>query len=343
MNTQIIKIYDVLRDRKKIELAAAVIKDGGIVALPTETVYGIAANALDENAVMKIFKAKGRPADNPLIVHVASLEQAYGLVSDFPDDAKLLAQKFWPGPLTIILPKSEIIPKAVSAGLPTVAVRIPSHPITSAVIRESGLPLAAPSANISGRPSPTSAQHCIEDLNGKVDLIIDGGDCEVGLESTVISLATTPPRLLRPGIITLEQLRDTIGSVACDPAVTSETSPTWKVHSPGMKYRHYAPNAKITLVHGDFASFARFVEPKRGSVALVFDGEEKKLHITCITYGSEKNPAEQAKRLFASLRQLDEIGAQNVYARAPGKSGASLAVYNRLIRACAFQEIYLQR
>lgn len=341
MNTQIIKIFDPDRDRKKIELAAGILKKGGIVALPTETVYGIAANALDENAVAKIFKAKGRPADNPLIVHVASLEQAYDLVAEFPDTASLLAESFWPGPLTVVLPKSDIIPSVVSAGLPTVAVRMPSHPVVAAVIRTSGLPLAAPSANISGKPSPTSANHCIEDLNGKVDLIIDGGGCDVGVESTVITLTAEPPRLLRPGMITLEQLREVLGNVACDSSVTSKIATSKKVHSPGMKYKHYSPNAKITLIHGDFASFARFVEAKRGSVALVFDGEEKKLHLPCVTYGSKKNPAEQAKRIFASLRQLDEIGAQSVYARAPGMTGASLAVYNRLIRACSFDEIYL--
>lgn len=343
MNTQLIKIYNIERDFKKIGLAAEILKNGGLVALPTETVYGIAANALDEAAAARIFKVKGRPADNPLIVHVADLEQLYGLVSDFPETAMLLAKKFWPGPLTMVLPKSGRIPDSVSAGLSTVAVRMPSHPIISAVIRESGLPLAAPSANISGRPSPTSATHCVEDLNGKVDMIIDGGDCEVGVESTVITLVSDIPRLLRPGMVTLEQLREILGNVTCDPAVTSKPAPTGKVHSPGMKYRHYAPNAKITLVHSDFASFARYMETKRGSVALVFDGEEKKLHIPCVTYGSEKNPEEQAKRLFASLRKLDEIGAQSVYARAPETIGASLAVYNRLVRACAFNEIFLRK
>lgn len=341
MTTHIVKIYNAERDYKKIELAAKIIKDGGIVALPTETVYGIAANALDENAAAKIFKAKGRPADNPLIVHVESLEQVYDLVSDFPDDAHLLARKFWPGPLTIVLPKSNKIPGIVSAGLSTVAIRMPSNPVISAVIRASGLPLAAPSANLSGKPSPTSAAHCIADLSGKVDLIIDGGACDVGVESTVITLASDPPRLLRPGMVTLEQLRAALGDVVCDPAVTSKASPTKKAQSPGMKYRHYAPNAKITLVHGDFASFKRFMDTKRGSVALVFDGDEKKLSLPCVTYGDENNPAEQAKMLFSSLRRLDEIGAQSVYARAPETTDVSLAVYNRLLRACSFNEIYL--
>lgn len=342
MKTQLLKIHNPDRDTDKINLAAEILRNGGLAVLPTETVYGIAANALDEKAVANIFKVKGRPSDNPLIVHVSNLEQVYDLVAEFPEQARRLAKNFWPGPLTIVLPKSDKIPYIVSAGLNTVAVRMPAHPVMAAVIRASGLPLAAPSANLSGKPSPTTAAHCIEDLNGKVDLILDGGDCTVGVESTVITLADDTPRLLRPGMVTLEQLQAVLGTVVCDAAVTSHTEPTGKVHSPGMKYKHYAPAASITLVHGDFESFAQFMETKRGSIALVFDGEEQNLPVPCVTYGSRKNPEEQAKRLFASLRKLDEIGAQNVYARAPERDGASLAVYNRLIRACAFCEIDLR-
>lgn len=341
MKTRIAKIFDLDRDYAKIKLAAEILKNGGLVALPTETVYGIAANALDSDAVQGIFEAKGRPTDNPLIVHIESIDDVFPLVADFPPAAKKLAESFWPGPLTMVLPKTDKIPSVVSAKLDTVAIRMPSHPVIRAVIRESGLPLAAPSANLSGRPSPTSARHCIEDLNGKVALILDGGDCEVGIESTVISLATEPPRLLRPGMITLEQICEVLGEVRTDPAVTSKMDGGAHASSPGMKYKHYAPKAKLTLVHGDFKSFVEFASSKTGAFALVFDGEDKKLAIPCITYGAKKNPAGQARRLFSSLRALDEAGAQSVFVRAPEASGESLGVYNRLLRAAAFNEVFL--
>lgn len=341
MKTQIIKISDLSRDAAKLRQAARIIEDGGLVALPTETVYGIAANALDPDAVAGIFRVKGRPQDNPLIVHAAELEDVFPLVQDFPDDAMWLAKKFWPGPLTIVLLKNDIVPDIVSAGLDTVAVRMPSHPVTRAIIRESGLPLAAPSANISGRPSPTTAAHCIEDLNGKVDMIIDGGECSVGLESTVVSLAVSPPRLLRPGAVTLEDLRFILGDVAADAAVTSKLPNGSTAASPGMKYRHYSPKAKITLVHGNFADFARYIAKKPAATALVFDGEDKRLKVPCVTYGGANKPEEQAQQLFAALRRLDEIGAERVYARAPEITGLGLAVYNRLIRAAAFDEMFI--
>lgn len=341
MNTKIIKITDLQRDSAKIKQIAQVLRDGGLAVLPTETVYGVAANALDPDAVAGIFKAKGRPSDNPLIVHIAGLGEITSLVTSFPPEAEALAARFWPGPLTMILPKSAVVPAIVSANLPTVAIRMPSHPIIRSVIIESGLPLAAPSANVSGRPSPTTARHCIDDLNGKVDLIVDGGDCDVGLESTVLTLAAPVPRLLRPGIITLEELQEVLGDVEVDPAVASKSDGGSPAASPGMKYKHYAPKVKITLVHGDFKSFARFVGQKPGAAALVFDGEEKRLSIPCVCYGAKNNPAGQAHALFTALRQLDETGAQRVFARAPDMSGTGLAVYNRLIRAAAFDEIYL--
>ncbi|MBQ5563810.1 MAG: threonylcarbamoyl-AMP synthase, partial [Clostridia bacterium] len=240
-----------------IEQAARIIKNGGLVAMPTETVYGLAANALDGKAVAKIFKAKGRPMDNPLIVHISDISQIYSLVSEFPEKAKILADKFWAGPLTIILPKSKIIPDEVSAGLDTVAVRFPSNEIARKLISLS-MPLAAPSANLSGSPSPTNARHVRDDMNGRIDAIIDGGECEVGVESTVITLATDIPRLLRPGGITVEQLREAIGEVIIDDAVLNPLKSGERAASPGMKYKHYAPKAHIILLEGSDEDFIRY-------------------------------------------------------------------------------------
>ncbi|MCL2033606.1 MAG: L-threonylcarbamoyladenylate synthase [Oscillospiraceae bacterium] len=341
MKTKIIKITSLARDLDKIRYVADVIKDGGLAVLPTETVYGIAANALDPAAVSRIFEAKGRPHDNPLIVHIADLSDIDSLVSDFPKNAKKLAEKFWPGPLTIILNKTNAIPDTVSAGLNTVAIRMPLHPIIRAVIGQSGVPLAAPSANISGKPSPTNSQHCIEDLFGKVDIIVDGGLCDIGIESTVISCAALPPKVLRPGMITLEQLEAVIGEVSFDKSVTSSIPLARRASSPGMKYKHYSPDTKIILLHASFKKFANFVSNKAGAAALVFDGEEKNLMIPCVSYGVMGDAFTQSKRLFSALRELDRLGVQTVYARVPELSGAGFAVYNRLLRAAGFDEIYL--
>ncbi len=230
--------------------AAQILRSGGLVGIPTETVYGLAANALDGAAAAKIFAAKGRPADNPLIVHISKFEQIYDLVTEVPDSAKKLAKAFWPGPMTMILPKAPCIPNEVSAGLPTVAIRFPSHPAAQRIITESGLPLAAPSANTSGRPSPTTAQHVLHDLSGKIDAVLDGGPCGVGVESTVITLATNPPRLLRPGGITLEQLRAVLGTVEMDDAVLHPLKEGVRAVSPGMKYKHYSPKANVIILKG---------------------------------------------------------------------------------------------
>ena len=236
--------------KEDIAKAAVLLKAGGLVAIPTETVYGLAANALDGSAVKRIFEAKGRPQDNPLIVHIASLDTLPKLVASVPDEALALADQFWPGPLTIILPKASCIPDEVSAGLETVAVRFPSHPVARAIIEASGLPLAAPSANTSGRPSPTKAEHVLHDLRGKIEAVVDGGDCGVGLESTVVSLAGNRPRLLRPGGVTHEQLEETLGPVEIDPAVTHAVQKNAVVSSPGMKYKHYSPKARVVILKG---------------------------------------------------------------------------------------------
>ncbi|MBQ7596731.1 MAG: threonylcarbamoyl-AMP synthase [Clostridia bacterium] len=339
MNTVIYK----QNDENGITEAAEILKNGGIVAIPTETVYGLAANALDEEAVKKIFTAKGRPQDNPLIVHISSFDEIYPLVKDVPESAKALAEKFWPGPLTIILPKSDIIPDAVCAGLDTVAVRMPSHPIANRIIKAAGVPLAAPSANSSGLPSPTNVNHVIDDMMGKIDAIVDGGECDVGVESTVITLATETPRLLRPGGVTLEELRETLGEVEVDPAVTESLSENAVAASPGMKYKHYAPKAQVFIIKSTLPSFRCYTDyiKQRGDYAVCFDGEEEKIKIPCISYGSEKNASAQAHRLFAILRRADKIGAKRVFVRCPSLKGVGLAVYNRLIRAAAFRIIEL--
>lgn len=320
-----------------IEKAGELLRAGEVVAIPTETVYGLAANAYDGNAVSKIFKAKGRPQDNPLIVHIAKVETLSDLVAEVPKAAKKLAAAFWPGPLTMILPKSEKIPDAVSAGLPTVAVRMPSHPVAHVVIEAAGVPLAAPSANLSGSPSPTNAKYVLEDMHDRIPLILDGGSSAVGVESTVITLATARPRVLRPGGITVEQLRALLGEVDVDDAVLHKLAEGVRAASPGMKYKHYAPRADITIVKGTFEEFCRFVETKeKDAFVLCFAGEEKYFP-HAVTYGREDDGLSQANRLFDALRELDEQGANTVYARCPALSGVGLAVYNRLIRAAGFK------
>ena len=231
-----------------IDIAADIIKKGGLVAIPTETVYGLAANALNGIAISNIFKAKGRPMDNPLIVHISSVDEIYELVSNFPQKAKKLAENFWPGPLTIILKKSDIIPDEVSAGLETVAIRLPANQATRDLIKKAGVPLAAPSANLSGSPSPTTAKHVLDDLDGRIDAVLDAGRCEVGLESTVITLETEVPKLLRPGGITVEELRRVLGDVEIDKAVIDKVDSSKPVASPGMKYKHYSPKTKVVIV-----------------------------------------------------------------------------------------------
>ena len=338
MNTAILK-------ESEISKAAKIIRSGGLVAIPTETVYGLAANALDGKAVSKIFVAKGRPMDNPLIVHIASVDDIENLVSEFPEKAHLLAKHFWPGPLTMILPKSKIIPDEVSAGLETVAVRFPSNKTAQKIIAESGVPLAAPSANSSGYPSPTEASHVKEDLFGKIDAIVDGGKCNVGVESTVITLASDVPRLLRPGAVTLEQIKDVIGEVEVDKAICNRLDEGEKVISPGIKYKHYSPLAKVILVKGSDDAYIKYVNSlrdKKNVFALCFNEDVKSIKIPCVSYGESGNSEEQANKLFSCLRELDKLNAKLVYARCPKENGVGLAVYNRLIRAAGFEVMIVE-
>ena len=324
-----------------IKEVASILKNSGVVAIPTETVYGLAGNALKGECVKKIYEAKGRPSDNPLIVHISDISQWAPLVKAIPESALALAERFWPGPLTIILPKSDIIPTEISGGLDTVAVRMPSDEIARAIISQCGFPLAAPSANTSGKPSPTCASHVTEDLDGKIDAIVDSGECSVGIESTVITLATDIPRLLRPGGITPEMLTEVLGEIEIDDAVYNKLHEGAEAASPGMKYKHYSPDAKVLIVKGSFGSYKKYIEDtaEEGDVALCFEEEVKNLSIKCITYGRKDDPSSQAKNIFDALRKVDEEKAKTVYARFPENEGIGLAVFNRLVRAAAFNII----
>lgn len=327
-----------------VETAAEILKKGGLVAIPTETVYGLAANAFDEKACANIFKAKGRPGDNPLIVHICDMEMLSDIVTEVPEKARLLAKKFWPGPLTMIMKKSDKIPMVTSAHLPTVAVRFPAHPVAQAIIKVAGLPLAAPSANLSGSPSTTTFQHCVNDLTGRVDAIVDGGPCAVGVESTIISFAGEVPTLLRPGFVTLEELRETLGEVEVSHAVLEKLKEGETVLSPGMKYKHYAPKAKVSLLKGTSEAYVKFVNEhadEENVFALCFEEEIPMLKTKTVSYGSAFSDAEQAERIFDALRELDDLGAMRVYAHSPKMTGVGLAVYNRLVRAAAFDIIEL--
>lgn len=323
--------------------AAALLTQGEVVAIPTETVYGLAANALDDAAVAKIFAAKGRPQDNPLISHISSLDMLPLIARDVPDEALRLARAFWPGPLTMILPRGERVADSVCAGLDTAAVRMPSHPAARAVIEACGVPLAAPSANLSGSPSPTTAADVLADMDGRVPLILDGGACEVGVESTVVSLTGPVPMLLRPGRVTKEQLEEALGrEVELSGAVVSRLKEGEVARSPGMKYKHYAPKAQVVIVRGALEHYRDYVraEASEGDWCLCFDGEEKVLApLPCVAYGAADDDESQAHALFSALRALDAHGAKRAFARCPHETGVALAVYNRLLRAAAFRVV----
>lgn len=334
---------------KDINTAANFLKEGGVVAMPTETVYGLSADALNGDAVAKIFEAKGRPMDNPLIVHIADITdiKRLNLVAEFPQKAKQLADAFWPGPLTIIMKKSDVIPNEVSAGLDTVAVRLPSHAVARALIRASGTALAAPSANKSGSPSPTTAQHVMADLQGSIDAVIDGGRCDVGVESTVITLATPTVRLLRPGIVTVEQIETVIGKIDVDSAVLYKLENDAKAASPGMKYKHYSPKAKVVLLNGRSKAFIDYVnkqfESDKTVGAICYDEDVALLSAGCISIGKADDLEKQAQALFDALRQVDDMkNISTVYAHCPTTKGVGMALYNRLIRAAAFEVIDLE-
>ncbi len=333
METQLLdggKTADIAR-------AGAILREGGLVAIPTETVYGLAANALDPQAVKKIYLAKGRPSDNPLIVHISKREAISPLVKEVPEAAKKLMEAFWPGPLTIILKKSELVPRETSGGLDTVAVRMPGNSIARAVIDAAGVPLAAPSANLSGKPSPTRFAHVCADLTGRVDALLDGGDCAVGVESTVVTLAEETPKVLRPGGVTVEQLSRVLPDIGVDSAVLKMLETGRKAASPGMKYKHYAPKARLTLLDASPEEFGEYVNRQKDAFALCFQEDEAFLQGPFVSLGGRYDQETQAHRLFSALCRLDELGAKEAWGHCPSKRGMGLAVYNRLIRAAAFR------
>ena len=337
MNTLLLSSCD-----EDIETAADIINNGGLVAMPTETVYGLGANALNEDAVKKIFIAKGRAQDNPLIVHISRLDELKPLVKDIPHSALRLALKFWPGPLTLIMKKSDLVPDAVTCGMDTVAVRMPAHPVAKRLIAKAGCPIAAPSANISGGVSPVSAEHCVKDLNGRIDAIIDGGQCKVGLESTIVLTTSETPRLLRPGLITKAQIENCLNcKIDVDDAILNPLKEGEKPLSPGMKYKHYSPDAKIIIIDAQPNVYQCYVNQHsaQGVYALCFKEDKEKLRVPYICYGDENDDATQAAGLFDAMRKLDELGAKTVYARMPKPDGVGLAVLNRLLRAAGFEVI----
>ena len=320
-------------------IAAQIIQHNGLVAIPTETVYGLGANGLSEEAVAKIFIAKGRPQDNPLILHVAEPRDMDKFCHSIPKTAYDLADAFWPGPLTMVLPARECVPKCTTAGLPTVAVRCPDSDVTRKIIALAGVPVAAPSANISGKPSTTTAQHVLHDHDGKIELIVDGGACRVGVESTIVDLTEERPRLLRPGGITPEQLMAVLGDLVVDKAVTAQIDKDAVVKAPGMKYKHYAPQSEVVIVAGSREKAAAYIHKHitASDRVLCFE-EELPLYENCnpLPYGKESDVSSLSAGLFAALRQLDEPGISKVYARCPEGGGVAYAVQNRLKKAAAF-------
>ena len=327
-------------DKAAVSSAAVLLTAGALVALPTETVYGLGADGLNPTAVAKIFEAKGRPQDNPLILHIADTEQLDTLCHNIPKSAYRLAQAFWPGPLTMVLPAKDIVPKCTTAGLPTVAVRCPDCAITRNIIRAAGVPVAAPSANLSGKPSTTTAQHVYHDHAGKIPLIIDGGACRVGVESTIVDLTEERPRLLRPGGITPEQLIAVLGDLVVDKAVTAQIDKDAVVKAPGMKYRHYAPQCQVIIVAGSREKAAEYIQRHYtpDDRVLCFT-EELPLYKSCkpLAYGAESDAKTLSAGLFSALRELDDPTVQTVYARCPVGGGIAYAVQNRLKKAASFQ------
>lgn len=336
MNTLYLSAFD----NNTPSVAAEIIKSGGLVAIPTETVYGLGANGLNPEAVAKIFVAKGRPQDNPLILHIAEAKDMEKFCHDIPQAAYRLAEKFWPGPLTMVLPAKEIVPKCTTAGLSTVAVRCPDNAVTREIIRLAGTPIAAPSANISGKPSTTTAQHVRHDHDGRIDAIVDGGACRVGVESTIIDLTDEKPRLLRPGGITGQQLVEVVGDLIIDKAITQSVAHDAVVKAPGMKYRHYAPACEVIVVTGSKESAAKHIAEhfQPGNRVLCFEEElEIFAPFNPIAYGKESDLDSLMAGLFAALRELDDPSIGTVYARQPNGCGKALAVQNRLLKAAGFR------
>lgn len=344
METKVAIIKDINTDIRFIEEAGKVIRNGGTVAFPTETVYGLGANALDDEAVRKIFIAKGRPQDNPLIIHVSTKEISE-LVKDVPEVAQKIIDKFWPGPLTVILEKKDIIPNVTSANLNTIGIRMPNSEIALKLIELAERPIAAPSANISGRPSPTEVERCVEDLNGRVDYIIGGESSDIGVESTIVDCTVNPPLVLRPGGITLEMLKEINPEIELDKALKSKPNDDFKPKAPGMKYKHYAPNAHLKIIKGKNEKTIEIINEivenyieKGNDVAILTTNENlnKFNNGKVISLGGENDLKEIAKNLFEALRKCDDLGVQYILCQGFEENGVGLAIMNRLNKAAGY-------
>ena len=346
MKTLVLKVDSQEPDIEKVRLAADFIKKGGLVAFPTETVYGLGADALNGEAVLSLFRVKRRPLDNPPIVHICDVKDVYRLAEMVPFRAKALMERFWPGPLTLIFKRSEVVPDVTVAGLDTIAVRMPRHNVALALIRESGCPIAAPSANLAGKPSPTSAEHVLDDLGGRIDAILDAGPTVVGVESTVLDLTVDPPQVLRPGGTPFEVLREALGGVELNPAVTAEKA-LWmeKVRSPGVKYKHYAPDAEVVVVEGEVnavvakaSELVKFYREEGRKVGVLATDETATCYGGCVvkSLGSRRDLAVVARNLFRLLREFDLEGVDVIVAEGVPAEGLGLAVMNRLRKASGY-------
>ena len=347
---------DELAEEYWLPLAKKVLEEGGLIGIPTETVYGLAGNALDPLASQKIYAAKGRPSDNPLIVHIADMEMLPELVKRIPETAVKIADAFWPGPLTIIMEKSEIVPYETTGGLDTVAIRMPSHPIANRLIGMSRIPLAAPSANTSGRPSPTRASHVYEDLNGKIEMILDGGDVGIGIESTIIDVTGDTPMILRPGYITKAMLEEVVGTVLVDPAVADESgSGDFRPKAPGMKYKHYAPKGELKIISGEQASvvekiiqMAQSRLEEGASVGIIATDETEKAYDTLkaqgavlMNIGTRKDEDTIIHNLFDVLRRMDGAGVKYIFSESFEEGDRGMAIMNRLLKAAGYDRIFV--
>ena len=349
MNTIVSRITHTTEDEEIIKIAGEIIKKGGLVAFPTETVYGLGGDALNPDSSRKIYAAKGRPSDNPLIVHICKLEDINRIVSDFLDKAKRLADEFWPGPLTMVLPKSNTVPKETTGGLDTVAVRMPVDPIALSFIEAAGGYVAAPSANLSGKPSPTSSRYVEEDMNGRIDMIIDGGDVEIGLESTIVDMTGETPVLLRPGRITLEMLQEVLGKVDADKTILAGNA-AGRPKAPGMKYKHYAPKGELTIVSGEREAVVERMNElaKQGmlkgeKVGII--GTEENIPFYCgdsiKSVGKRDDEVSIAKRLYRILREFDDENVTLIYSEAFSTGGMGQAIMNRLLKAAGHQVLHV--
>ncbi len=353
MNTVIVKISPDDINNKLIQQAGEIIRQGGLVAFPTETVYGLGANALSEEAAAKIYLAKGRPSDNPLIAHIADMDMLKGLVREIPSVAQKLMDAFWPGPMTLIFDKSEMVPKGTTGGLDTVAIRFPNHPIARELIQAAGVSIAAPSANLSGKPSPTLGEHVIDDMDGRIDMIIDGGMVGMGLESTIVDVTVTPPMILRPGFITYEMIKDVIGDVKIDKAIFTKPEAGLKPKAPGMKYRHYAPSAEFKMYRGEAEKVAEKIillaneKADEGMKTGVITADqhrylyENRLHsnITVVSLGDLEKPETIANHLFKTLRDFDKEKTQFIFGETFSEDNVGQAIMNRLTKAAGYNII----